>query len=97
MEEKKRDVPIDQKQDDLLEDDDSFRTDLEGMSEATAQIAIDRHIRKKLMQDYNLLELRDEGRYFVAKAISKDGLWHYELMVDKLSGIVREYGKHPVR
>lgn len=70
-----------QEQEDEWEDGDSFQTDLEGMSDGTVRIAIDRHIRKKLMEDYDLLSLQDAGRYFTVTARSKDRKWFYELMV----------------
>ena len=41
------------------------------------------------MEDYDLLELADKGRYYVAKACSKDGHWLNELLIDKQTGNIR--------
>jgi hypothetical protein len=60
-----------------------FTSSRDGMSTATARIAISRKLRNKIMEDYDLLELADKGRYYVAKAHSKDGHWLNELLIDK--------------
>ena len=60
-----------------------FTSSRDGMSTATARIAIGKKLRKKIMEDYDLLELADKGRYYVAKAYSKDGHWLNELLIDK--------------
>ena len=41
------------------------------------------------MEDYDLLELADKGRYYVTKAYSKDGHWLNELLIDKQSGNIQ--------
>jgi len=64
-------------------DDGVFKPGREGMSTATARIAISRKLRKKITEDYDLLEVADKGRYYVAKAYSKDGHWLNELIIDK--------------
>ena len=61
----------------------------DGMSTASARIAIGRKLRKKIMADYDLLELADRGRYYVAKAYSKDGHWLNELLIDKQTGNIQ--------
>jgi hypothetical protein len=55
----------------------------EGMSILTAQMSINRKLRKEIMQKYDLQELKNLGRYFKAKAYSKDGQHCYELLIDK--------------
>jgi hypothetical protein len=64
-------------------DDSIFKLGRDGMSTATARITIDRKLRKKITEDYDLLELADKGRYYVAKAYSKDGHWLNDLLIDK--------------
>lgn len=56
------------------------------MSTATARVAIDHDLREKIMQDFDLVELENKGRYFAAKAYSKDGRWLNELLIDKQTG-----------
>jgi hypothetical protein len=55
----------------------------EGMSILTAQVSINRKLRKEIMQKYDLQELKNLGRYFKARAYSKDGQHCYELLIDK--------------
>lgn len=73
----------------LAEDLNSLRTDEEGMSPATAALVIEKKLRTKIMQDYDLLEVENKGRYYVAKAYSKDGSWLNELLIDKQSGAIQ--------
>jgi hypothetical protein len=64
-------------------DNDIFTSSRDGMSTATARIAIDRKLRKKILEDYDLVELADKGRFYLAKAYSTDGQWLNELLIDK--------------
>lgn len=57
-----------------------------GMSAATAKVVIERDLRQKIMQDYDLVHLENKGRYYAAKAYSKDGRWLNELLIDKQTG-----------
>jgi len=66
-----------------------FTSSRDGMSTATARIAIKRKLRKKIMEDYDLLELTDKGRYYLAKACSKDGHWLNELLIEKQTGNIQ--------
>lgn len=70
-------------------DDIIFKSSRDGMSTATARIAINRKLRNKIMKDYDLLELADKGRYYVAKAYSKNGHWLNELLIDKQTGNIQ--------
>ena len=70
-------------------DDITFKPSRDGMSTATARITINRKLRKKITEDYDLLELADKGRYYVAKAYSKDGDWLNELLIDKQTGNIQ--------
>ncbi len=75
----------------------SERSDAEGMSPATAKIVVDKHIKKRLMEEYDIQDFKDAGRYFVVKARSKDGKWFYELMVDKQSGHITVSEQKPLK
>ena len=70
-------------------EDGIFKSSRDGMSTATARIAISRKLRKKITEDYDLLEHTDKGRYNVAKAYSKDGHWLNELLIDKQTGNIQ--------
>jgi len=71
------------------EADSSLGLSGDGMSTATARLAIDRKVRKKLLKDYDLLELENKGRYYAAKAYTKDGRGLTELLIDKQTGSVQ--------
>jgi hypothetical protein len=74
-----------------------FNSSRDGMSTATARITIDRKLRKKILEDYDLVELADKGRYYVAKAYSKDGQWLNELLVDKQTGNIQIASRQHIR
>jgi len=65
----------------------------DGMSTGTARLAIDKKLRKHLLENYDLIELINKGRYYAAKACSKDNLWLYELLIDKQSGNIQIVSK----
>lgn len=70
-----------------------FGPGIDGMSTGTARLAIDKKLRKQLLENYDLIELINKGRYYVAKACSKDTLWLYELLIDKQSGSIQVVSK----
>jgi len=57
----------------------------DGMGTWTAKAAINRNLRKRLFTEYDLIELVNHGRYYSAKAYSKDGNYVYDLLIDKQS------------
>lgn len=71
------------------EDVSALRTDEEGMSVVTATLMIEKKLRRKLMQEYDLVDVENKGRYYTAKAYSKDGIWLNELLIDKQSGNIQ--------
>lgn len=74
-----------------------FEPSGDGMSTATAQTAIDRQLRKKIMKDYDLIDLEDKGRYYTAKASSKDGSRMYDLLIDKQTADIKILAHRPLR
>jgi len=78
-------------------DETIFKSSRDGMSTATARIAIDRKLRIKIMEDYDLLELADRGRYYLTKAYSKDGQWLNELLIDKQTGNIQVANRQHIR
>jgi hypothetical protein len=79
------------------EADSSFGLSGDGMSTATARLAMDRKVRKKLLEDYDLLELENKGRYYAAKAYTKDRRWLTELLIDKQSGSIQVVNRMDTR
>jgi len=75
------------------EDEIIFSDRYDGMSTGTAKLAINKKLRKLLLENYDLIELINKGRYYAAKACSKDNLWLYELLIDKQSGSIQIVSK----
>lgn len=89
MTDEKRSISSGQTNEADSEQEDSFVPSADGMSTSTARAAISAGLRRKIMQDYDLLELINKGHYYLARAHSKDGLWAYELLVDKQTGNIQ--------
>jgi hypothetical protein len=49
------------------------------------------------MEQYDLMELENQGRYFKAKAYGKDGRHVYELLIDKQTGDIQVIAQSRVR
>jgi len=75
------------------EDEVIFGHDSDGMSSVTARLAISKKLRKQLLGNYDLIELVNKGRYYTAKAYSKDGHWLCELLIDKQDGEIQIVSK----
>ncbi|MBW1980531.1 MAG: hypothetical protein JRJ12_04875 [Deltaproteobacteria bacterium] len=73
------------------------RAGLDGMGTATARIEISRSLRKKILQEYDLVDLENKGRYYAAKAYSKDGRWFNELLIDKQTGNIQVMNRQEIR
>jgi len=71
------------------DDMDDFQPSLDGMSEGTARLAIDKNLRQKLQRDYDVQSIYNQGHYFAAKVTSKDGHTVYELLINKHTGDVQ--------
>lgn len=61
---------------------------LEGMSSATARIVIERNLPGNLKDLYDIKELQNQGRYYIAKIVEPPGKVVARLLVDKLNGAV---------
>jgi hypothetical protein len=61
----------------------------DGMGTATARIIINRHIEDNQWEKYGLKELKNTGRYYIAKIVEKDGRIIDEVLIDKQCGTIR--------
>lgn len=61
---------------------------LEGMSSATARIVIERNLPENFKDVYNIKDLQNQGRYYIAKIVEPPGKVVARLLVDKLNGTV---------
>jgi len=58
---------------------------LDGMSTGTARFIIDREISPDLLEKYNIEDLENKGRYYLAKIVNKDGEVTDTVLIDKLN------------
>jgi len=58
---------------------------LDGMSTGTARFIIDREISPDHLEKYNIEDLENKGRYYLAKIVNKDGEVTDTVLIDKLN------------
>ena len=61
----------------------------DGMGTATARIVIHRNMDDDQWEQYGLKDLKNTGRYYLAKIVEKDGRVIDEVLVDKQSGTIQ--------
>lgn len=61
----------------------------DGMGTATAKIIINRHIDDNQWEKYGLKDLKNTGRYYIARIVEKDGTIIDEVLIDKQSGTIQ--------
>ena len=61
---------------------------LEGMSSATARIVIEKNLPGNFRDIYDIKELQNQGRYYIAKIVEPPGKVVARLLVDKLNGAI---------
>jgi hypothetical protein len=61
----------------------------DGMGTATARIIVHRNIDDDQWEKYGLKDLKNTGRYYLAKIVEKDGKVIDEILVDKQSGTIQ--------
>lgn len=71
------------------DEEDPLTRYLEGMGTATARILINRHLDENLLEEYGLKELKNKGRYYIAKIVEPDGSLVDEVLIDKQSGTIQ--------
>ena len=58
---------------------------LDGMSTGTARFIIDREISTDLLEKYDIKDLENKGRYYLAKIVNQDGDVVDTVLIDKLN------------
>jgi hypothetical protein len=58
---------------------------LDGMSTGTARFIIDREISTDLLEKYDIKDLENKGRYYLAKIVNQDGEIADTVLIDKLN------------
>ncbi|NPV06019.1 MAG: hypothetical protein HPY67_14965 [Syntrophaceae bacterium] len=67
----------------------------DGMGTATARIIINRHINDNQWEKYGLKDLKNTGRYYIARIVEKDGGLIDEVLIDKQSGTIQSLRGKP--
>lgn len=58
---------------------------LDGMSTGTARFIIDREFSSEILEKYNIKDLENKGRYYIAKIVNQDGEVADTVLIDKLN------------
>ena len=58
---------------------------LDGMSTGTARFIIEREFNPELLEKYDIKDLENKGRYYLAKIINQDGEVADTVLIDKLN------------
>ena len=58
---------------------------LDGMSTGTARFIIDREVNPDLLEKYDIKDLENKGRYYLAKIVNQDGEVADTVLIDKLN------------
>jgi hypothetical protein len=61
---------------------------LDGMSTGTARFIIDRKVTTDVLEKYEIKDLENKGRYYLAKIVDQDGKVTDTVLIDKLNRTV---------
>ena len=65
----------------------------DGMSTGTARIVIEQKVSQAIKEKFNIDQLENKGRYYMAKIVRPDGSTIQRLLVDKQTGRVQMAGR----
>lgn len=58
---------------------------LDGMSTGTARFIIEREVDSSVLEKYNIKDLENKGRYYLAKIVNQEGEVVDTVLIDKLN------------
>ena len=70
-----------------------IREMFDGMSTGTARIIIEREMSREFQEKFNIGQVENQGRYYLAKIVRQDGSIIQRLLVDKQTGNVQMAGR----
>ena len=76
------------------DEEDPLTKYFDGMGTATARIIIKRHIDDNQWEKYGFKDLKNTGRYYIARMVEKDVTVIDEVLVDKQSGTIQSLRGH---
>ena len=79
----------DNSDDDSAEDCRKVQQIIDGMSMGTATLVIDHAVGEKHLENYEIKDLENVGRYYTASIVGQNGYVIQKLLVDKQTGDVR--------
>jgi hypothetical protein len=65
----------------------------DGMSTGTARIIIEQEVSRAIKEKFNIDQVKNQGRYYMAKIVRPDGSTIQRLLVDKQTGSVQMAGR----
>jgi hypothetical protein len=65
----------------------------DGMSTGTARIIIEQEVSQAIEEKFNIDQVKNKGRYYMAKIVRPDGSTIQRLLVDKQTGSVQMAGR----
>ena len=65
----------------------------DGMSTGTARIIIEQEVSQAIKEKFNIDQIKNKGRYYMAKIVRPDGSTIQRLLVDKQTGSVQMAGR----
>ena len=65
----------------------------DGMSTGTARIIIEQEVSQAIEENFNIDQVKNKGRYYMAKIVRPDGSTIQRLLVDKQTGSVQMAGR----
>jgi hypothetical protein len=65
----------------------------DGMSTGTARIIIQKEVSQAIREEFNIDQVKNKGRYYIAKIVRPDGSTIQRLLVDKQTGSVQMAGR----
>ena len=71
------------------DEEDPLARYFDGMGTATARIIINRHLDDDQWEKYGLKDLKNTGRYYIARLVEKNGTVIDEVLIDKQSGTIQ--------
>lgn len=75
----------------------SKETFFDGMGLVTATEIVKERIDENIINEYGIDELKNTGRYYIARVSEANGSISHSLLVDKQNGMVRSLSRKPTK
>ena len=82
-----------EKSEEEISQNEIIRELFDGMSTGTARIIIERKVGQAIGEKFNIDQVKNKGRYYLAKIVRPDGSPIQRLLIDKQTGSVQLIGR----